>query len=136
MQLLKQGPHNKCLIYSTAMLLDRPPEVVEACLPKVNNRSHHIQEIIDYLWPHYRLMCIEAFPAVNSADNLVYTPEQAQQRWADYLWCRKGLIICEYVDSPGRHCVAWDGSQIYDPNGYIRSLDSPHYRFFEFYLMI
>ena len=130
MQLISQGNQQKCIIYSLAMLLDLDVKDVEEALPQVSERSHHIQEVIDYLWPTHTLLHIEPNPAVDNIENLVFNDPTT--RFLSYALDNPGLIICAHP----WHCVAWDGHKIYDPNGVITDIGNPRYIIMSYYMLL
>ena len=135
MHLINQNGKKKCIIYSLAMLLDMSPEDVERELPKISGRSHHMQEVIDYMLTLGKTMlCIEGNPC--SELGAIYTPQAGTDRFTSYLAQGSGLIVCKYRHGGDLHCVAWDGNHMYDPNGRISEIDSPMYSIMKFYLMI
>lgn len=148
MQLLKlpSGVH-QCLIYATAMLLDRHPDWVilklghdgaEIWWPELedpwNRRGVHIQEILDVVETvGHTLVCYQLMPtSVPIGEGLevrlVFDPEYATERFSNILGGHKGLLITE------RHACAWNGWSVYDPNG--RIADISKYRVKEFWRLV
>ncbi len=135
MKLLKMRG-NDCLLYSAAMILDEDPRTLEKEIghdgsaiwwPQVklpySHRGYHIQEIIDCCIKRgFGLVPIEAHPC--SASYLAPTdikilspPDQAMERFQRLIANRRGILLGK------RHACAWDGSQVYDPNGRIIDLN-------------
>lgn len=132
MKLLKQENH-QCLITSVAMLID---ESLENLLRELDHeptnhihlkqngndrmRGTHMQEIItQILWPrnlgltqigtHYRLGPSEQ------------TYIERNLKPSELLWYIKYYKALLTTDN---HCVAWDGHQVYDPQGHIYEFSS------------
>lgn len=133
MELLKMSSH-QCLLYSAAMLLGvTPEELVEEFghdgldrvwdLPEpACYRGHHIQEIVDAAFRRgHALVPVDAFPmsAHPGVQPVAMMSEsQAIRRLSTYLLNRHALLIGD------NHACAWDGKRVYDPNGYVRDLES------------
>ena len=145
MKLLTQMGET-CMLYSVAMLLDLSVETVikelghdgsEILWPandvhKEQAAAYHIQEIQDLcisrgfalapieVWPIHG-PCIEEFKEVFEARGDDLTLE----RFFNHIEGRKALLFLQCNDDPtvGEemevrvHACAWDGENIYDPNG-------------------
>lgn len=116
-----QGPY--CQIYSLAMVLNRPAKEIYSQLLDVNNRTifdFHAQDLIRValnhgvaLIPLSRILTIETDSSLDNQDR----SDEYREELA------KGPALL-YSDT---HAVAWDGTQIYDPNGRIEKLDINKY---------
>ena len=139
MRLLKQNKP-QCLLHAAAMILDVDPKILideighngmervwkdlhmPACL-----RGFHIQEIIDCCRRrHLGLMPIEVLPRSGPQDNLriwrtVFSHKQAQRRFITAIEGQTAILIGQFKKS--NHAVAWDGKEVYDPNGIKYSLE-------------
>lgn len=137
MNLLKMpsGFHG-CLVYSAAMLLATSPETL---MQEIGHRGHkvfwpqfsppqcynghHIQEIIDCCVRRGKgLMPVDMFPCSAPAGRgeLVkdaYRKKDAETRMAKLLERSTGILISS------THACAWDGKQVFDPNGMNYSIE-------------
>jgi hypothetical protein len=140
-KLLKMNT-DSCLLYSAAMLLDADPlDLIEeighdgmdkwwpTLDPPLCYRSHHIQEIIDCCASREFGLCpIEIMPCLipqgqSSMGKIIYTdPEYGETRFEYLIKGRPGILIGMSSNGTG-HAAAWDGSQVYDPNGSIYDLE-------------
>lgn len=144
MRLFKQQTPN-CLLYSAAMVLDVEPEILikeighdgqEIWWPEVENgkRGMHIQEIMDCFWHRgFGLVLIEKMPrsAPYGHDELarvVLDPNRIETRFLYHLYNRRAILISQ------SHACAWDGSQVYDPNGKV-TYNIGGYGFIEAWIM-
>ena len=135
MQLLKQSSDN-CLLYAAAMVLEVTPEQLiqsighdgeEVWWPEQigsqKKRSFHIQEILDAARSlNYSFICIDAIPLIGIDDfNIKEIYPEPMLRLASWIKDHPGILI---VDSGGiGHAVAWDGEQVFDPKGFIKSVE-------------
>ncbi len=142
MKLLKQSRSGDCLLYSVAMLLEiMPGQLVEELThngqdvwwPELTHpyciRGIHIQEIIDCFWRRGMVMMpIEAIPKIcprgldGCEAKTIYTQADGYERLKDYMLGRRALITGESKNRVP-HACAWNGFQVYDPNGYIYALE-------------
>ena len=140
MRLLKQnGPF--CLVYSTAMVLDEDPEVLhkeigtngtEIWWGDCYMRGIHIQEIQDCCTRRGKcLYNIELYPYLcpteDHSPKLCYPQHMCVNRFRESLTRTRAILITE------NHAVAWDGTMVYDPKGFIKSFDE--YLFKEAWLL-
>ena len=130
MKLLKmRGPN--CLLYSTAMLLGEDVDVLVRelghdgmeqvwSLPAPRCfRSFHIQEIIDcFISRGFGLMPIEANPLIASDESVRAIPvyESPYARMMLKIMGQEAILIMS------GHACAWNGEQVYDPNGAIKKI--------------
>jgi hypothetical protein len=130
MQLIKQkGPF--CLATSCAMILDLTTEKVhdyighdgtEIWWPPTGMRGVHIQEIKEICYFYNTLLYQVdrrpmSAPDEHTVPKPVYTEEFAEAIFKDSISARRAILI-----TPG-HAVAWDGGQVYDPKGFIKSYE-------------
>lgn len=141
MKLLKQVG-DTCMLYSVAMLFDITPEVVikelghdgseiwwpcNAYHPDMS-RSYHIQEIQDMcIGRGYALANIEVWPVMGPRMKEFREAFEGQsddktiERFFNHIKGHKGILILRQNDSElehaPTHACAWDGENIYDPNG-------------------
>lgn len=137
MKLLTQTKP-QCLLYSLAMLLDETPEAIikelghdgmDVWWPEYDDqrryRSHTMQEAQDVCITRGKaLACIQACPTQapdGRADIAKMTYEDNESRFLSILYCRPGMLIGE--SKGGGHACAWDGWNVYDPNGSIYDLN-------------
>jgi len=143
MKLLTQVGET-CMLYSAAMLLDITTEMVikeighdgsEILWPKNDKHldmcaAYHIQEIQDICMGRgYALASIEVWPIYgpNMDEFLeVYHKQNDDltvERFFNCIKNRKALLILECNEDTKNenrtHACAWDGKNIYDPNGSI-----------------
>lgn len=89
-------------------------------------RGLHIQEILDLcLRRGYGLVQVQFLPRSGPRSHpqywtLIY--ESPVERFLKHITGRPGLIYGQLRGS--FHAYAWDGVMVYDPNGYIRTLES------------
>jgi len=86
-------------------------------------KSFHIQEIIDIAHlVGWGLMPIQLYPCsapdVGTSPRKIYADREAEIRFMSWLDNKKAILI---VDNS--HAVAWDGEKVYDPKGFIKSLE-------------
>jgi len=133
MKLITQlGPH--CLLYSAAMVLNTPVEVLRKEIGYTGNeiwwpnakkpvhrlRTFHMQEIIDCaLRRNIALTPIEVLPRMSPEgmeDNwkLMADEIRLRSRIQEYLKNRIGILIGTKPSGP--HAVAWAENHIYDPS--------------------
>lgn len=130
---------DNCFIFAAAMLLHVPPALVikkighdgnDILFPndKEPRRSVHIQEIqkvfLDYDQCLYQL---DVFPKWFSEDGVSSKDVGDWKANLDYFWkaCagRRGILIGDCGEVC--HAVGWDGYNIYDPKGHIRTPENP-----------
>ena len=122
-----------CLPVSFAMLIGVPHQkILEKLKYEGGPRDFHIQEIIDLLFVlGYSTTCIEAFPCF-MFDSELWSEEKAEARLKEYLDNNCGVIVG--VVNGHRHAAAWDGHQVYDPNGTIYGLGDHEWAIRYFYI--
>jgi len=145
-QLLNQRSKPQCMLYAGAMLLDEDPETLiseighdglervwkdlhmPACL-----RGFHIQELLDCCMRRgLGLMLVELLPRSGAQGSTLWrkvfpTDNMAQTRFSAAIQGRPGIFVGKAA-SGGNHAVAWDGENIYDPNGRIYGVDEFHFK--------
>lgn len=150
---LQVSPNNwTCMATATAMALDKPLyEVIEGLghsgsesvwPPEWNHlpAGYHIHEIIDYVWMQHakpvtpfvrRPMVTPAYDCPDQVAKFAREPD-LEKRFKHRIAGRVGIMTG--VISKGRgHAVAWDGRNIYDPRGYVYSLDTAR-QFYNYYV--
>lgn len=133
MKLLKMSKP-QCLLYSAAMVLGREPQDLVAEIghdgmeivwnlpaPKCY-RGHHIQEIVDVaLAQGQGLVPIQAYPASGHAGQppvpMIPDHDRAATRFLHHLNGRDAILI------GASHACAWNGQEVFDPNGFKRALE-------------
>ncbi len=135
MRLITQPNSWSCALASTAMLLDCSiRELItaighdgsEIIHPKLNDpasrKGTHLQEIIDVcLQFGVALTPIEARPVQTPDGVNEFEIKFPESRFLTHLANNSGLITG--MARKYYHTVAWDGSKIYDPNGFIYDFD-------------
>lgn len=92
-------------------------------------RGHHIQEIQDcFLRRGKALAKIDLYPrsapsTVPQAYRLVWTMQEAEERFEGIITNRPAILIGQAPFTQVGHAVAWDGKQVYDPNGRVYEID-------------
>jgi hypothetical protein len=126
--------HHQCLIYAAAMLLDVDVDEVieilghdgmETVWPDLKvphcYKGVHTQEILDVFEQYEEaLVCYQVMPQQSPAGEpslvrSVYDEQRAVDRMR-HLLSYSGLILSDV------HAYAWDGKDVYDPNGVIRAI--------------
>lgn len=137
MKLLKQKG-STCLIYSAAMVLDVTPEEIikyighngEEIIWKDMNSPHnlrgvHIQELQDFAKTKGLVFAhIEGLPSIGpdkKHSKVIFNEDVGIRRFESWIDGRKAIIIVSA--SKSMHAVAWDGEKVFDPRGYIKSID-------------
>ena len=146
MKLLNQQGKQQCLLYAGAMLLNEDPSILikeighdglervwkDLHMPRCL-RGFHIQEILDCCMRRgYGLMLVELLPRSGAQGSRLWrkvfvTDNIAHDRFAAAIEGRQGIFIGKAA-SGGNHAVAWDGENIYDPNGRIYGVDEFHFK--------
>lgn len=143
---LIHGRPRACMYTSLAMVLDKTEEevIAELCVPLENHffgenkhRSPHIREITEYLFDRgLALITIDPDILFNNPydpDDKVHTvPGEAARYWTKYP--QRGLIDTR-VDGRN-HFVAYEGSTIFDPSGYITQMRDRDYYHQIFYPIV
>lgn len=148
MKLLKM-PEPQCLLYSAAMVLDLDPEELiqeigftglEVFWPELEKpycyRGIHPQEIQDCCLVRNRCFVILEADSASGPHGghpkKIRTEQQSLARIQAYLTGNTGILIgVNRLGNP--HACAWDGSQVYDPNGQIYSI--MHFSLQEFWMI-
>lgn len=133
MELQKQHGMPACMLFSAAMVLDIPAnEVIEDMVARdyeINlETSPHIQELVDYFFDKgYLLTEIEYNPQqqlpLSGTILDTFDARKRETRFSRYLDGHIGLYL---VRLPGgtHHMCAWDGTQVYDPKGYVANREN------------
>jgi len=109
--ILRKQKGNQCILYSLSMCIDIKPEelVIYARHDGSDvSRTFNIEEFVSYLYNRN----FSAIPFVSRAE---YCGEIVELLNQPPLHLRGVLIY-------GKHAVAWDGKNIYDPHGKIYPL--------------
>ena len=135
MQKIRTG---NCLLDAASIILDIDPNKLaheighngkERWWPDLKSpydqRGYHIQEIIDVMYRHGKLMCpIESMPTlsaqgIDEEDALpIMLESDAMRRLIAYMHAYKAILIgMPYYLTVELHAVAWDLKTIIDPNG-------------------
>jgi len=142
MKLIKQtGPY--CLVASAAMILDTTIEQLHAEIcsdgteiwwPPTSMRGIHIQEIQDCcLRRSSCLYPIEMNPLLcpdhtgNFSPRECYSEDIRLPRFRNEVMLKRAILITE------NHAVAWDGSNVFDPKGFVKSFRD--YTFYEAWIL-
>ena len=120
MQIQTKG---QCMIYALAMVIDTPAStLLQECEYKGDGkRSLHIQELMDLLIPRQlSLVTVEVDPYCT--DPVYLTQERVyaagNNRIMRYMRIARGIALV-WRNNMQSHSVAWDGTHVYDPKGYI-----------------
>lgn len=125
----------QCLLYAAAMVLDEDPKVLikeighnglDIWWPELKDssryRGFHIQEIIDLCLTRQKcLVPIDIFgrsAPSGHPQGWKLVPGIDKERFENHIDGAIGILIGE------THSAAWNGYEVYDPNGVIYSIDS------------
>lgn len=129
MRLIKQsGPH--CLVTSAAMILDTDPEIIHkeiggdgtSIVWEPNGmRGIHIQEIQDCCKRRSKMIApIEMTPYL--APDAEHQPFRVFPEKLELLRFTNHIINHRAILITPNHAVAWDGENVFDPQGFIKSI--------------
>ena len=132
MRLIKQsGPH--CLVTSAAMILDTTPEQLHSEIgttgediwwPPSHMRGIHIQEIQDCCLRRNRcLYPIEINPLLAPDSTGLCEARECYPEKVRLPRLKTELRFSRAILITDNHAVAWDGRQLFDPKGFIKSFE-------------
>ena len=145
MHLLKmKTSEHKCLLYCAAMVLGTTVKSLEDLIgytgmekihPDLEEpfcfRGIHIQEIqYCFFAAHKALIEWEPMPRLGPDEDhsiSIYTEKQSIEYLNKFLGKTIGILA-----SDTHHAVAWDGNNVYDPNGIIKTIDDFEFRAYYF----
>ena len=146
---LQVSPNNwSCAAVSLAMALDRPyKRIIDLCghdgsakvwqAPYHNKEAgFHIHELIDVAWTSFKKTMtpfVRSPMATPSTDQREQTAifahyKDHERRFVARIFNRVGIMT---GFAHGSHAVAWDGSRIYDPRGYVYYYDDRQKYYYE-----